>query len=72
MRMSLRLATALQMAGIVVWKNDESPKSATARPAIPARLIPLATPTAEPIAYFASSRSATVARQPGSPTSTSS
>ena len=71
-RMSLPWWTALAMAGIVVWKNDESPKSATARSRIPARTRPSATPTAEPIANLASSRSPTAARQPGSPTSTGS
>ena len=35
--MSLPWWTALAMAGIVVWKNEESPKRATARSRIPAR-----------------------------------
>ena len=53
-RISLRLTTALQIAGRLVWKNDESPNSATARPGMPALPRPSATPTAEPMAYLAS------------------
>ena len=57
--MSLRFTAALRTAGRAVWKNAESPKRATARPGWPALPSPSATPTAEPMAYLASSRPAT-------------